>query len=122
MPIVIPANLLAALAGAVTWWQVVLALIAIAAYILSMSSIHHCRGVFMARKEGRKQIILMLVNLASTPAGIVSKSLTVTNAWFDPYVRYLRWRWGILTKARRNSCVRGVRTRGAPRSQTSQGR
>ena len=96
-----------------------MALIAIAVYILTMSSIHHCRGVFMANKEGRKSIILMLVNLDPTPAGIVSKALVVTNAWFDPYVRYLRWRWGILTKQRRNSCVHGVRTRGAPRSQTS---
>ena len=119
MPIVIPPNLLAALAAAVTWWQVVLALIAIAAYILSQSGINHCRGTFMANKEGRKTIILMLVNLADTPAGIVSKSLVVTNAWFDPYVRRLRWRWRILTRARRNSCVHGVRTRGAPRSQTS---
>ena len=119
MPIVIPAALIAALALATTWWQTVVALIAIAAYILSMSGIHHCRGYFYANKEGRKTIILMLVNLGSNPAEIVSKSLTVTNAWFDPYVRYLRWRWGILTKQRRNSCVHGVRTRGAPRSQTS---
>ena len=119
MPIIIPAALIAALALATTWWQTVMALIAIAVYILTMSSIHHCRGVFMANKEGRKSIILMLVNLDPTPAGIVSKALVVTNAWFDPYVRYLRWRWGILTKQRRNSCVHGVRTRGAPRSQTS---
>lgn len=119
MPIVIPPNLLANLAAAVTWWQVVLALIAIAVYILTMSGIHHCRGFFLANKEGRKSIILMLVNLDPTPAGIISKALVVTNAWFDPYVRRLRWLWGILTSARRNSCVHGVRTRGAPRSQTS---
>ena len=96
-----------------------MALIAIIVYILSMSSIHHCRGTFFARKGGRKSIILMLVNLDPTPAGIVSKALVVTNAWFDPFVRRLRWRWRILTKQRRNSCVHGVRTRGAPRSQTS---
>ena len=119
MPVIIPPGLLANLAAAVTWWQVVLALIAIAVYILTMSGIHHCRGYFFANKEGRKSIILMLVNLDPTPAGIVSKALVVTNAWFDPFVRRLRWRWGILTKARRNSCVCGVRTRGAPRSQTS---
>ena len=119
MPIIIPAALITALAVAVTWWQRLVALLAIIAYILTMSSIHHCRGFFYANKEGRKTIILMLVNLGSNPAEIVSKSLVVTNAWFDPFVRYLRWRWGILTKARRNSCVHGVRTRGAPRSQTS---
>ena len=119
MPVIIPAALIAALALATTWWQTVMALIAIAVYILTMSGIHHCRGYFFANKEGRKSIILMLVNLGSNPAEIVSKSLIVTNAWFDPFVRYLRWRWGILTSARRNSCVHGVRTRGAPRSQTS---
>ena len=43
-------------------------------YILTMSAIHHCRGYFFARKEGRKSIILMLVNLDPTPAGIVSKA------------------------------------------------
>ena len=72
MPVIIPPNLLANLAAAVTWWQVVLALIAIAVYILTMSSIHHCRGFFYANKEGRKTIILMLVNLGSNPAEIVS--------------------------------------------------
>ena len=119
MPIIIPAALIAALALATTWFQRLVAIIAIAVYILTMSGITQCRGTLFANKEGRKSIILMLVNLDPTPAGIVSKALVVTNAWFDPYVRYLRWRWGILTKQRRNSCVHGVRTRGAPRSQTS---
>ena len=91
--------------GAAAWWALILVLIAFISWVLTKLGIHICRGFVFDTPEGRTAVVMLFVHLADTDEGVISQSVFLTNIFFDPFVRFLRWSHGLLTNARRNSCV-----------------
>ena len=91
--------------GAAAWWALILVLIAFISWVLTKLGIHICRGYVFDTPQGRAAVVVLFVHLDDTDEGVVSKSVFLTNIFFDPFVRFLRWSNGLLTKARRNSRV-----------------
>ena len=87
------------------WWALVKALILFIAWVLTKLGVHICRGSVFDNVGGRAAVVILFVHLDDTDEGVVSKSVFLTNIFFDPFVRFLRWSHGLLTNARRNSCV-----------------
>ena len=87
------------------WWALILVLIAFISWVLTKLGIHICRGYVFDTPEGRTAVVMLFVHLADTDEGVISQSVFLTNIFFDPFVRFLRWSHGMLTNARRNSCV-----------------
>jgi hypothetical protein len=87
------------------WWLLVKALILFIAWVLTKLGIVICRGYVFDTPQGRTAVVMLFVHLADTDEGVVSQSIFLTNIFFDPFVRFVRWSNGLLTKARRNSCV-----------------
>ena len=87
------------------WWALVKALILFIIWVLTKLGIHTCRGYVFDTVGGRTAVVMLFVHLADTDEGVVSQSVFLTNIFFDPFVRFLRWSNGLLTKARRNSRV-----------------
>ena len=87
------------------WWVLVKALILFIAWVLTKLGIHICRGSVFNTVGGRAAVVILFVHLADTDEGVVSQSVFLTNIFFDPFVRFLRWSHDLLAKARRNSCV-----------------
>ena len=87
------------------WWLLVKALILFIAWVLTKLGIHICRGSVFDTVGGRTAVVMLFVHLDDTDEGIVSQSVFLTNIFFDPFVRFLRWSHGLLTNARRNSRV-----------------
>ena len=91
--------------AAAAWWALILVLIAFISWVLTKLLINICRGTFFDTPEGRTAVVMLFVHLDDTDEGVVSQSVFLTNIFFDPFVRFLRWSHGLLSKARRNSCV-----------------
>ena len=91
--------------GVAAWWALILVLIAFISWVLTKLGIHICRGFVFDTPEGRTAVVMLFVHLADTDEGVISQSVFLTNIFFDPFVRFLRWSHGMLTNARRNSCV-----------------
>ena len=87
------------------WWALVKALILFIAWVLTKLGIHICRGSVFDTVGGRTAVVMLFVHLDDTDEGIVSQSVFLTNIFFDPFVRFVRWSNDIVAKARRNSCV-----------------
>ena len=87
------------------WWALILVLIAFISWVLTKLGITLCRGSVFDTVGGRTAVVMLFVHLADTDEGVVSQSVFLTNIFFDPFVRFVRWSNGLLTKARRNSCV-----------------
>ena len=87
------------------WWLLVKALILFIAWVLTKLGIHICRGSVFDTVGGRTAVVMLFVHLDDTDEGIVSQSVFLTNIFFDPFVRFVRWSNDIVAKARRNSCV-----------------
>ena len=87
------------------WWLLVKALILFIAWVLTKLGIHICRGSVFDTVGGRTAVVMLFVHLDDTDEGIVSQSVFLTNIFFDPFVRFLRWSHDLLAKARRNSRV-----------------
>ena len=87
------------------WWALILVLIAFISWVLTKLGINVCRGTFFDTPEGRTAVVMLFVHLADTDEGVVSQSVFLTNIFFDPFVRFLRWSNGLLTNHRRNSRV-----------------
>jgi len=91
--------------GAAAWWLLVKALILFIAWVLTKLTTNICRGVVFDTVGGRTAVVMLFVHLDDTDEGVVSKSVFLTNIFFDPFVRFLRWSHHLLAKARRNSRV-----------------
>ena len=91
--------------AAAAWalWAAYLLLLAIIKLVLTMLSIHTCRGNIFNTKQGRRSALLQVAFTASDTAGVLTVAVTLVNTYLSPHVRYLRWFSGILTAARRNS-------------------
>ena len=87
------------------WWALILVLIAFISWVLTKLAINICRGYVFDSPQGRAAVVLLFVHLDDTDEGVVSKSVFLTNIFFDPFVRFLRWSHHLLAKARRNSRV-----------------
>ena len=87
------------------WWALILVLIAFISWVLTKLGITLCRGSVFDTVGGRTAVVMLFVHLADTDEGVVSQSVFLTNIFFDPFVRFLRWSHGLLTNARRNSSV-----------------
>ena len=87
------------------WWALVKALILFIAWVLTKLGINICRGMVFNTVGGRAAVVILFVHLADTDEGVVSQSVFLTNIFFDPFVRFLRWSHDLLAKARRNSRV-----------------
>ena len=87
------------------WWALILVLIAFISWVLTKLGIHICRGSVFNTVGGRAAVVILFVHLADTDEGVVSQSVFLTNIFFDPFVRFLRWSNGLLTNQRRNSRV-----------------
>ena len=85
------------------WWLLVKALILFIAWVLTKLGIHICRGYVFDTPQGRAAVVVLFVHLDDTDEGVVSKSVFLTNIFFDPFVRFVRWSHGLLTNQRRNS-------------------
>ena len=85
------------------WWALVKALILFIAWVLTKLGIHICRGYVFDTPQGRAAVVVLFVHLDDTDEGVVSKSVFLTNIFFDPFVRFVRWSHGLLTNQRRNS-------------------
>ena len=85
------------------WWLLVKALILFIAWVLTKLGIHICRGYVFDTPQGRAAVVVLFVHLDDTDEGVVSQSVFLTNIFFDPFVRFVRWSHGLLTNQRRNS-------------------
>ena len=92
-------------AAAAAWWALVKVLILFIAWVLTKLGMKLCRGMVFDYPQGRVAVVLLFVHLDDTDEGVISQSVFLTNIFFDPFVRFVRWSNGLLTKARRNSCV-----------------
>ena len=109
--------------GGAAWatWVAYLLLLAIIKLVLTMLSIHTCRGNIFNTKRGRRSALLQVAFTASDTAGVLTVAVTLVNTYLSPHVRFLRWFAGILTAARRNSQATGSRvTDAAPTAYPSQ--
>lgn len=91
--------------AAAAWWALVKVLILFIAWVLTKLGIHICRGSVFDTVGGRAAVVLLFVHLDDTDEGVVSQSVFLTNIFFDPFVRFLRWSHGLVYNMRRNSCV-----------------
>ena len=91
--------------GVAAWWALILVLIAFISWVLTKLGIHICRGFVFDTVGGRTAVVMLFVHLDDTDEGVISQSVFLTNIFFDPFVRFLRWSHGLLTNARRNSRV-----------------
>ena len=89
--------------AAAAWWALVKVLILFIAWVLTKLGIHICRGYVFDTPQGRAAVVVLFVHLDDTDEGVVSKSVFLTNIFFDPFVRFVRWSHGLLTNQRRNS-------------------
>ena len=87
------------------WWALIVVYIAFISWVLTKLGINICRGSVFDTVGGRTAVVMLFVHLDDTDEGIVSQSVFLTNIFFDPFVRFVRWSNGLLTKARRNSRV-----------------
>ena len=91
--------------GPAAWWALIVVLIAFISWVLTKLGIHICRGFVFDTVGGRTAVVMLFVHLDDTDEGVISQSVFLTNIFFDPFVRFVRWSNDIVAKARRNSCV-----------------
>ena len=89
--------------GAAAWWALIVVLIAFISWVLTKLGTNICRGCVFDTVGGRTAVVMLFVHLDDTDEGVVSKSVFLTNIFFDPFVRFVRWSHGLLTNQRRNS-------------------
>ena len=87
------------------WWALIVVYIAFISWVLTKLGINICRGSVFDNPQGRVAVVLLFVHLDDTDEGVISQSVFLTNVFFSPFVRFVRWSNGLVYNMRRNSCV-----------------